>query len=294
MEIRVLKYFLAVAKHENISRAADELNLTQPTLSRQIGELEEELGTALLVRGKRKTTLTEAGLFLKTRAEEIVKLAHKTADDFAHADDLVAGDVYIGCGETEAMREVVGAIVPLHRSYPRIHVHLVSGNEELVTDQLQKGLLDFGLLCRNTPPVEYMYRRLSHEDVWGLYMNKDNPLAARQAISVKDLLNEPLIVSQQAIHSKELEHWLQASAETLSVAATYNLAYNSAFLVEHGFGSMLGLRNLIPAGDPSRPELVFRPLTPSLVSANYLVWKKGQSFSRAGQFVLACFESAFS
>ena len=294
MEIRVLKYFLAVARHENISRAADELNLTQPTLSRQISELEEELGSALLVRGKRRTTLTEAGLFLKTRAEEIVALAHKTADDFAHADDLVAGDVYIGCGETEAMREVLGAIAPLHRSYPRIHVHLVSGNEELVTDHLQKGLLDFGLLCRSTPPVEYMYRRLSYEDVWGLYMNKDNPLAAKQAISAKDLLTEPLIVSRQAHESKEFDNWLRQPSDNLQIVATYNLSYNAAFLVEQGFGSMLGFRNLIPAGDPSRPNLVFRPLTPGLTSGNYFVWKKGQSFSRAGRFVLACFETTFS
>ena len=294
MELRVLKYFLAVARHENISRAAEELNLTQPTLSRQIGELEEELGTALLVRGKRRTTLTEGGLFLKARAEEILSLARKTADEFAHADELAAGNVYIGCGETEAMRDIIRAISPLHKSYPRIHIHLVSGNEELVTDHLQKGLLDFGLLCRSTPPVEYMYRRLSYEDVWGLYMKQDNPLAAKQAVSAKDLLAEPLIVSQQAIHSKELEHWLHAPAEELSVVATYNLAYNSAFLVEQGFGSMLGFRNLIPAGDPYRPGIVFRPLTPSLTSGNYLVWKKGQSFSRAGRLVLACFETTFS
>ena len=291
MELRVLKYFLAVARHENISRAAEELNLTQPTLSRQIGELEEELGTVLLMRGKRKTALTEAGLFLKARAEEIVALAHKTADDFAHADELVSGDVYIGCGETEAMREVLGAIAPLHKSYPRIHVHLVSGNEELVTDHLQKGLLDFGLLCRSTPPVEYMYRRLSHADVWGLYMDKDNPLAAKEAISAEDLLTEPLIVSRQASASKEFDHWLRQPLDNLQIAATYNLSYNAAFLVEQGFGSMLGFRSLIPSGDPSRSNLVFRPLAPVLTSGNYLVWKKGQSFSRAGRLALACFDA---
>lgn len=294
MELRVLKYFLAVARHENISRAAEELNLTQPTLSRQIGELEEELGAALLVRGKRKTALTEAGLFLKARAEEIVTLANKTADDFAHADDLVAGDVYIGCGETEAMREVLRVIAPLHRSYPRIHVHLVSGNEELVTDHLQKGLLDFGLLCRSAPPVEYMYRRLPYEDVWGLYMDKDNPLAAKEAISAGDLLSEPLIVSRQAHESKEFDNWFRQPTENLQIVATYNLSYNAAFLVEQGFGSMLGFRNLIPAGDSSRPNLVFRPLTPSLTSGNYLVWRKEQSFSRAGRLAMACFDASFS
>ncbi|MBQ7479139.1 MAG: LysR family transcriptional regulator [Selenomonadaceae bacterium] len=293
MEFRVLKYFLAVAKHENISKAAEALNLTQPTLSRQIADLEAELGTALLVRSKKRTTLTEAGMFLKARAEEIAALADKTVEQLSHADDLVEGDIYIGCGETEGMAEVIRAIRPLHRSYPRIRVHLTSGNAELVTDRLEKGLLDFALLCRSTPPVEYVYRKLSHEDVWGLFMRRDNPLAVRDGISAEDLLSEPLIVSLQAIESKEFDHWLGQSAENLKIVATYNLAYNSAFLVEQGFGSMLGFAGLISVDAPRRQGIVFRPLLPELHSANYIVWKKGQVFSRAGRLVMAAFEAAF-
>lgn len=294
MELRVLKYFLAVARHENISRAADELNLTQPTLSRQIAELEEELGTALLVRGKRRTMLTEEGLFLKVRAEEIMTLADKTVEQFAHADEMVEGDVYIGCGETEGMREIVKAIASLHVSYPHIRIHLTSGNGELVADQLQKGILDFGLLCCAAAPVDYAYRKLSHEDVWGLYLHSSNPLAQKTGIQSADLLSEPLIVSRQSVEAKEFDHWLGHPAQELDVVATYNLIFNAAFLVEQGFGSVLGFAGLIPTERQGREGIVFRPLMPELHSHNYLIWKKGQVFSRAGKLVMACFEAAFS
>ena len=266
MELRVLKYFLAVARHENISRAAEELNLTQPTLSRQLAELEEELGAALFVRGKRKTQLTEAGMFLKMRAEEITALASKTLEQFAHADEMVEGDVYIGCGETEGMREIIRAVAPLHLSYPRIRLHLTSGNEEMVADQLQKGLLDFGLLCCAAPPVEYAYRQLSHEDVWGLYLRRSNPLASQSGIRAEELTREPLIVSRQAMEAKEFDHWLGRRAEEL------NLTQPTL----------------------SRQLAVFRPLMPELRSRNYLIWKKGQVFSRAGRLVMACFEASFA
>ena len=294
MELRVLNYFLAVARHENISKAAEELNLTQPTLSRQIADLEEELGAALLVRGKRRTQLTEAGMFLKTRAEEIASLANKTLEQFAHADELVEGDVYIGCGETEGMREIVRAIAPLHASYPRIRVHLTSGNEEFVADQLQKGILDFGLLCCAAPPVEYAYRQIAHEDVWGLYLAPSNPLAQKKGIRADDLTKEPLIVSRQAMAAKEFDHWLGQRAEDLHITATYNLVFNAKFLIEQGFGSVLSFQGLIPADEPAGTKFVFRPLAPELRSKSYLIWKKGQAFSRAGRLVMACFDSAFS
>ena len=294
MELRVLKYFLAVARHENISRAAEELNLTQPTLSRQLAELEEELGAALFVRGKRKTQLTEAGMFLKMRAEEITALANKTLEQFAHADEMVEGDVYIGCGETEGMREIIRAVAPLHTSYPRIRLHLTSGNEEMVTDRLQKGLLDFGLLCCAAPPVEYAYRQLSHEDVWGLYLRQSNPLAAQRGIRAEELTREPLIVSRQAMEAKEFDHWLGRRAEELNVVGTYNLVYNARFMAEQGFGSILSFSGLLSTDEDDEDGLVFRPLMPELRSRNYLIWKKGQVFSRAGRLVMACFEASFA
>lgn len=167
MEIRVLQYFMAVARHENITKAAEELHLTQPTLSRQLSDLEDELGMQLLVRGKRKTQLTEAGLIFKARAQEILRLTEKTKEQFAKMDELVAGDIYIGAGATQAMACVAKVLAPLRRSYPHIQFHLVSGNEDLIYDSLQKGLLDFGLVCRADAPRTYAFRRIPHDDAWG-------------------------------------------------------------------------------------------------------------------------------
>lgn len=294
MELRVLRYFLEVARHENISRAADELHLTQPTLSRQIAELEGELGTALLVRGKRRTLLTESGLFLKARAEEILSLANKTIEQFAHGENLAEGDIYIGCGETEGMSEIIRAIAPLHISYPGIRIHLTSGNEELVTDGLKKGILDFGLLCSALPPIEYSYCRISHDDIWGLYMSQSNPLSQNSGISADDMASVPLIMSRQAMEAKEFDHWLGRRTEELHIVATYNLVYNSVFLVEQGFGCVLSFEGLIPLEKRGGETLVFRPLTPELRSHNYLIWKKEQVFSRAGRMVLNCFKTVFS
>ena len=179
MELRVLKYFLAVARHRNITRAAEELHLTQPTLSRQLQDLEEELGTPLFTREKRRMELTEAGLFLKARAEEMTAIETKTLDQFAHLEDFIAGDVYLGCGETQAVRLVVQALTPLGRAYPQIHFHFVSGNDEQTFDALQKGVLDFGLLCQQTPPADFVYRQVPFDDEWGLYLRRDHPLAQR-------------------------------------------------------------------------------------------------------------------
>lgn len=162
MEFRVIRYFLAVAREENITKAAEKLHLTQPTLSRQLRELEEELGTELFVRGKRRTTLTEAGILFKTRAEEIMSLEERTRNEFAHLGEAVAGDVYIGCGETEAMRDVIKALAPVLRQYTDVHLHLLSGNTRQSLDYMEKGLLDFALLCRSIPPENYHYIQLPY------------------------------------------------------------------------------------------------------------------------------------
>lgn len=290
MEFRVLKYFLAVARHENITKAAEELHLTQPTLSRQLGELEAELGTELFVRGKRRTTLTEEGLYFKSRAEEIVRLTEQTAEQFAHPEELVAGDIYIGCGETEAMRDVIQAVAPLRRSYPRICLHFISGDELMILDQLQKGLLDFGVLCRPTAPLAYAFRKLPHVDRWGLVMREDNPLAQKEAVSPQDLAAEPLLLSQQVLEGQELDHWLKKPVAELNVAATYNLHHNALYMVDLGLGSLLTFAHLSKLHD----GMVYRPLIPEVFSHNFLIWRKDRVFTRAGRLIQACFEAAFS
>lgn len=293
MEIRVLQYFMAVAKHENITKAAEELHLTQPTLSRQLTDLEEELGVQLLVRGKRKTQLTEAGLMFKTRAQEILSLTEKTKEQFAKLDELVAGDIYIGAGETEAMACLAKVLAPLRRSYPHIRFHLVSGNEDLIYDYLQKGLLDFGLVCRADAPRMYVFRRIPHDDVWGLMMRADNPLAAKEVLTRADLVEEPLILSEQAMKRHELDHYFGSAAEKIEVAGTYNLLYNTIFFIEAGIGSALCFKGMADAVGTSR-GLVFRLLEPELRSANYVVWRRDQVFSCAGRLVVAALDEVFS
>lgn len=293
MELRVLRYFLAVARQGNITRAAEELHVTQPTLSRQLQDLEKELKAPLFVRTKHRMELTEAGLYLKARAEEMTALEEKTLDQFAHLEDFVAGDVYIGCGETEAMKLVMEALTPLGRAYPQVHFHFVSGNYEQTTDGLRKGVLDFGLLCLQTPPEGFVYRKILFEDTWGIYLRKDHPLASRAAITPQDLKGELLILSRQLLQNHVFNHWLGFDAAELNVRATYNLVYNAAFLAEQRMGLLLSFRGLVPTDEAHHPELTFRPLQPALHSHNYLVWKENQVFSRAAGVVHARLEEVF-
>lgn len=292
MELRVIKYFLAVAEEENITKAAEKLHLTQPTLSRQLRELEEELGADLFVRGKRRTSLTEAGVLFKARAEELVSLEERTMNEFAYLGDAVAGDVYLGCGETEAMRDVVSAISPALKEHPDIHLHLLSGNGEQSLDYLEKGLLDFALLCRSIPPDGYHYIRLPYRDTWGLLLRKDNPLAKKPGIRASDIRKEPLIVSAQLTSRNEIRRWMGEGE--LHIASTYNLAYNAAFLVEEGMGSMITYDRLIPCGTDYRKDLVFKPFIPALHSGNFLVWKKERTLSRAAELLKKQMEDHFN
>lgn len=293
MELRVIKYFLAVAREENITKAADKLHLTQPTLSRQLRELEEELGAELFIRGKRRTTLTEAGILFKVRAEELVSLEERTINEFSHLSDAVAGDVYLGCGETEAMRDVVSALSPVFDRYPDIHLHLLSGNGEQSLDYLEKGLLDFALLCRSIPPDGYYYIQLPYRDTWGLLLRKDNPLAGKPGIRAADVRKEPLIASAQLTSRNEIQRWMGGDEE-LHIVSTYNLAYNAAFLVEAGMGSMITYDRLIPCGTDYRKDLVFRPFIPALHSGNFLVWKKERTLSRAAELLKKQMEDHFN
>ena len=213
----------------------------------------------------------------------------KTLDQFAHLDDFIAGDVYIGGGETEAMRLVVKALAPLGRAYPQVHFHFASGNYEQTVDGLQKGVLDFGLLCMETPPEGFAYRPLPFDDQWGIYLRRDHPLAQKQAIAPQDLYDEPLILSRQLLENHVFNHWLGE----LSIRSTYNLAYNAAFLVEQRLGLMLSFGGLVATDEAHHSELTFRPLQPALYSHNYLIWKEGQTFSRAAGVVHARLEEVF-
>ena len=289
VDLRVLRYFLAVARMQSISAAAEELHITQPTLSRQLMELEEELGAKLFDRGRknRRVALTEAGKRLHRQAEEIVALADKTLRSFQAPQKEISGEIAIGGGETDAMRLVARAARALTREHPNIRYHLYSGNAEDVTERLDKGLLDFGILIEPVSLERYDYIQLPAADTWGLLMRRDHPLARKQVICPGDLLGVPLLVSRQRMVDNTFSGWLGQSVRCLRQVGTYNLIYNAARMVEEGVGCALALDKLV---NTAGTELCFRPLTPKLESRLNLVWKKDPVFSQAAEAFLKKFQ----
>ena len=283
MELRVLQYFLAVAREQNISAAAQSLHLTQPTLSRQLMELEKELGKQLMVRGSRKITLTEDGMRLRRRAEEILELVDRTEKEVMQSDDTVSGDIYIGTGETDGVRQIVRAANQLQGSHPGIRFHIVSGDAMDVCERLDKGLLDFGILLGDMDKTRYSCMELPMKDTWGVLMRRDSPLAQRETVSPRDLWDKPLILSRQVDNKSGLYRWLRKEPSELHTVATYNLIYNASLMVDEGMGYAFTLDKLV---NTTGSNLCFRPLKPKMELGMYLVWKKSQLFSRAAELFL--------
>lgn len=282
METRVLRYFLAVAQEGSVTRAARALHLTQPTLSRQIRELEEELGQTLFSRGGRELSLTREGLLLRQRAEEIVGLAEITEKEFRSlGEKTVSGDLSIGCGESKALSFVTDALKVLQDEHPLIIPHFFSGNGEIVMDRLDKGLLDFAVLMGAENTERYYSLPLPNHDTWGLLMDKDDPMAQKKAITAEDLLGIPLILSSQSLSRDELSGWLGFPMSRLHIAATYTLLFNGSLMVRSGLGYALCFDHIAPSGKDS--PFAFRPLTSPLS----LVWKKHQILSAPAEAFLA-------
>lgn len=296
MELRVLRYFLAVAREESITGAANYLHLTQPTLSRQIRDLEDELGQKLLVRGSHRVALTAEGMLLRKRAEEIVAMADKTEEEFRAMHGQLSGDVYIGSGETVAMNRIASVCRAIQDEYPGIRWHLYSGNAEDVTERLDKGLLDFGLLIQPTDIARYNYLSLPVKDRWGVLVRRDHPLAQKDAVTADDLAPWPLLLSRQVLESRseanEVAAWFGPLWNDLHVAATYNLCYNAAVMARQGVGCVVSLKGLADTSDES--PLVFRPLSPALESGLDVVWKKYQVFSAAAELFLSRLRARFA
>lgn len=284
MELRILCSFLAVAREQSISGAAKSLHISQPSLSRQMMDLEDELGTKLFERGNRKITLTEQGILLRKRAEQIVELVNKTEEELTLADEVVSGAIRIGAGETHAFRTLAQSIQRLTARYPDLRFHLFSGNAEDVMERLDKGLVDFGVLIEPYDVSRYDYLRLPSVDIWGVLMRRDSPLAALDAIQAEDLWNVPLICSRQALEGGQLASWLKADYGKLNLVSSYNLLFNASLLVEAGVGYALCLDNIVNTAGTS--NLCFRPLRPVLESHVNLVWKKHQIFSKPSELFL--------
>lgn len=283
MELRVLEYFLAVAREQNISAAAQSLHLTQPTLSRQLKELEEELGKQLMIRGNRQITLTEEGVRLRKRAEEILELVKRTEREVMQSEENVTGDVYIGTGETDGMRPIIRAANQLQASCPGICFHIVSDDAADVCEGLDQGLLDFGVLLGDIDKMKYHYLELPMKDTWGVLMPRSSPLAAQDTVSPQDLWGKPLILSRQVDNKSGLYRWLGKEPGELNTVATYNLIYNASLMVDEGMGYAFTLDKLV---NTTGSNLCFRPLYPRMEMGMYLVWKKSRVFSKASELFL--------
>ncbi len=287
MELRVLQYFLAVTREQSISGAAESLHLSQPTLSRQLKEMEEELGKQLFIRGNRRVTLTEEGMILRKRAAEIMELVKKAEDEISLSDETIAGDITIGAGETDGIRLLAKVARKMQNEYPQVHFHIVSGDRVTVAEDMDKGLIDFGLLFGEIDTTKYEYMRIPYKDSFGVLMRRDSPLSEKEIITPKDLLDKPLILSRQMLHDPNLPALFQCSVDQLNIAATYNLLFNGSLMVDEGMGYAICLDKIINVSGES--SLCFRPLAPQMEAGMNLVWKKYQVFTKASEkFLLMC------
>ncbi len=286
MEFRLLEYFLAVAREQNITVAAESLHISQPALSTQLKALETELGKQLLIRGvkgSRKVVLTEEGMILRKRAEEMISLMRRTEEEITGSNETVAGNVFIGAGETETVRLFAQVAKKLQQKYPDIWYHISSGNAEHVLEYLDKGVIDFGLLFTEIDSQKYEAIPVPIKDTWGVLMRKDSPLAEKENICPEDLWDKPLIVSHQKGDDAYLKRWLQREESELQIVATYNLIFNASLLVDEGLGYALCYDKLI---NTQGSNLCFLPFSPRLEARGFIIWKKYQVFSKAANFFL--------
>lgn len=288
MELRVLQYFLAVTREQSISGAAEALHLSQPTLSRQLKDMEEELGKQLMIRGNRKITLTEEGMILRKRAEEILDLVQKTEHEITISDDTIAGDIYIGAGETDAVRLLAKAGKRVQLKYPDIHYHISSGDTTDVLESLDKGLIDFGLLLGVMDTSKYEYLEFPVKDTYGILMRKDSPLAEKDSIRPEDLHDKPIMFNRNTRDGDLLTSWLGKNLSELNVAATYNLLFNASLMVDEGLGYAFALDKIINTAGNS--NLCFVPCEPGLSVGMRLIWKKYQVFPKAAKKFLEEFQ----
>ena len=275
MELRVLKYFLVVAREENITKAAALLHVTQPTLSRQLMQLEEELGVKLFRRGKYHVSLTDDGMLLRRRAQEIVELAEKTEQEFQRKDGELAGDISIGTGESNSMTALSRKIAAFRREHPLVRFHIYSATADEIQERLEKGLLDLGMLSEPVDIGRYEFTRLPKREQWGVWVDREHPLATKECVTSGDL-GVPLLLPRRERVRQELAGWFGDDFEKVEVAATYNLILNAANMIRNGVGAALGFL----MGNLS-DELKFVPLSPPLETGSVLVWKKDQAFSSA-------------
>lgn len=279
MEIRVLRYFLTVVREESITKASEVLHITQPTLSRQLSQMEEEIGVKLFNRGSRKITLTNEGILLRRWAEEILQLVDKTERELIEQDEQVEGKISIGCGETASVQLLPKLFQEFREKYPRIRFDIFTATADLVKEQMDKGLIDIGLLLEPIDMEKYDFIRLDIKEKWVVLMRPDDLLAQKEVVTAKDLSSLPLILPRRMNVQNELASWFGDYYQRLNVVFTSNLSTNSAVMVSNGLAYSLAIEGSIPFCDQSK--ITYRPLSPSLTATSVLAWKRSQPFSAA-------------
>ncbi len=290
MELRTLRYFLAVAREENMSRAAEKLHVTQSALSKQIRNLEDELGKRLFTRHSFSIKLTDEGILLRKRAEDLVRMADRIAGEFSALEDELGGDLYFGLAESWQIRHLARQIKEFKASVPNLRYHITSGDTEQVTEQLEKGVIDFAVLAEEPDPARYCFVPFPEADVWGVIMPEDDPLADKEAIRAEDLAGLPLFCSQQAWDS-DITCWCGGRMDQLHLEGSFRLSYNGSLFAREGLGYLLTFDRLIDTRPGS--GLVFRPLSPRLETQIFLIWKKYQVFTPAAERFLEKICAAF-
>ena len=290
MEIRTLRYFLAVAREENMTRAAELLHVTQPTLSKALRSLEEELGKKLFTRSSFSIRLTEEGVLLRDRAADLIGMVDRITSEFVSLDDITGGELYLGLAESFQIRYLARRIRTLKDRYPDLHWHLTSGDTEQIIDKLDKGLLDFAVLAEMPDLARYHALRFPEADVWGLVLPESDPLAEKAAVTVEDLRSLPLFCSGQAWR-EDIPRWAGDLMPELHLEGSLRLSYNGSIFVREGLGYLLTFDKLLDTSPGS--GLAFRPLEPPLETELYLVWKKYPVFSPMAQRFLTQLQEEF-
>lgn len=280
LELRILRYFLAVAQEKNITRAAEKLLVSQPTLSKQLSDFEKELGTKLFIRGHRQITLTSEGVYLKSKAEEIISLADKTSLNIKN-DQIISGDLTIGAGESIGMKRIIDIMGNINQDYPDVKIHLISGMADEMETLLNQGNLDFAVFMGERDLNEYNYLQMPETDEWGLIMRKDSLLADNDFISPKDLLGKPLLISAQEISKSRFKNWWGNLGSKMNIMGTFTLVFNAELLVENGNAYMMSFNHLIDK--THHDKLTFCPLNPPMIEPITVVWKKNTVLSKVAQ-----------
>ena len=292
MDIRSLRYFLAVAREENMTRAAEQLHVTQPTLSKTLRSLEDELGKKLFIRRSFSIRLTDEGMLLRDRAEALVAMADKIEQEFMSLDDITGGDLYFGLAESYQIRYLAREISRFKAAYPGLNYHITSGDTEQVTEKLDKGLLDFGVICSEIPDTrKYNYITFPYTDKWGAVMSDSHPLANKRAITVDDLIGVPLFCSEQS-WEREVKEWAGKQYGKLSLEGSFRLSFNGSMFALEGLGVLLTFEHLVDCSEGS--GLVFRRLDPIKESGFYLIWGKYQVLTPIAERFLKQITQSFS